>query len=355
MPGLLVVLFLGLLSVFFLGLFLACPLQAEPPYRIIQVEPENKGQFFKTTITFDQAIDSLQFEHHLGKNAAGQDLLFFDFSDSIQMPVTQETPVAKNPWAEKIIQAQYQSDPKIVRLVFYLYSPLDYQVEKRDSQIVVNIGPAKEVEIKSAPVAEALTVSASSLFSVSKADSPGEQAPAPVFVPPVTKEVNPREYKIGPEDLLLVNVYDEPDLCREVRVSADGEINYPLIGRVKIAGLTVSQVEDKLTKLLSAEYLVNPHVTVLVKEFSQVYVTGQVTKPGAYVLKNNLTVLEVITLAGGFTKIADPNGTKILRLDAQGKQQVIQVKVNDITGQGDQTKDVLLLPGDIIVVPESFF
>ncbi len=162
------------------------------------------------------------------------------------------------------------------------------------------------------------------------------------------------EYIIGPEDVLVITVYGEPELKRTVRVASNGDISFPLLGQVKVSGLTVSKIENKLTRLLGKDYLVNPQVTVFIQKYSTISILGAVKKPGSYPLRGKLTVLEAISLAGGFTKIAKPNGTKILRVE-KGKQKTIKVKITDITKKGDKSKDIPLKPGDIVVVPESFF
>src|SRR4051812_42637258 len=97
-------------------------------------------------------------------------------------------------------------------------------------------------------------------------------APAEVF----------QSYKVGIGDLLRVEVYDEEDLTREVRVLTDGTLSLPLIGTIHAAGLTISELESTVTRLLAEKYLVNPQVTVFVKEFSNIYIFGEVRKPGSF-------------------------------------------------------------------------
>ena len=166
------------------------------------------------------------------------------------------------------------------------------------------------------------------------------------------------DYCIGPEDVLEISVYDEPDLTRTVRVNPDGAFSYPLLGRVEVAGLSVSRIENKIIKLLDEGYLVNPQVSVFVKQYrsKKVFILGCVEKPGEYDLKGEkvITIVQAISMAGGFTKIASPDKTRIIRID-NNKKKVIQVKISDITHKGDKSKDVVLKPMDIVFVPESFF
>lgn len=164
-----------------------------------------------------------------------------------------------------------------------------------------------------------------------------------------------REYRLGSDDLLIIKVYREEELDRRIRVSSDGNISFPLLGKVKAEGLTVSELEDKLTEGLR-KYLKKPQVTVSIDEYSTITVTGQVEKPDAYELRGELTVLEAIGLAGGFTKIAARNDVKVIRIE-NGERKTIRVKIADISKKGDKAKDkdVSLKRGDVVFVPESLF
>jgi len=166
------------------------------------------------------------------------------------------------------------------------------------------------------------------------------------------------EYKLDTGDILLITVYEQPDLTAKVMVNTEGDITLPLLGEVNVKGLSVSQVQKKITELLEKDYLVNPQVNVLIERYTpkKVFVMGFVNRPGEYELFKDrpTTLLEAITMAGGFKEGAAPNGTKILRIE-DGKEMTINVKVNDITVKGEKDKDPFLKPGDIIVVPESFF
>lgn len=163
-------------------------------------------------------------------------------------------------------------------------------------------------------------------------------------------------YRIAAQDVLDISVYGEPDLTRTVRVSADGKINYPLVGEVEVAGLETSKAEARLRDLLDAK-VVNPYVTVEVKEqhSRRVSILGEVVKPGAYDIPTNapLTVVEAIALAGGFTKYAAGNKTRVVRNGPAGRETII-VPVNDVT-RGAKDKDLVLQPEDVVSVPQSMF
>lgn len=166
------------------------------------------------------------------------------------------------------------------------------------------------------------------------------------------------EYKVDAGDILTITVYEQSDLTTKARVSVEGEISFPLLGRVEVKGLSVKEIAETIRVLLEKDYLVNPQVSVFIEEYraKKVFVMGFVNRPGEYELFKDrpTTVLEAITMAGGFKEGAAHNGTKVIRKE-DGKEVTIPVKVSDIMNKGAKDKDVPVLPGDIIVVPESFF
>ena len=257
------------------------------------------------------------------------------------------------------------------------------------------------------------------------------------------------DYKVGGYDVLNITVYEEKDLSREaVRVSGDGYISFPLIGRIMVNNLTTSEIEKLIsTKLAEQEYLLDAHVSVLVTGYNSkrflvlgaaktpgsyslearervldaisraggvnlddagkkgmiirtenintprerkivididlqgllkgedqisnifmmdkdvlfipkaeyFYIIGQVKNPGSYpITGREITLVEAISTAGGFTDIAARNKTRIIRVE-KGVEKIIQVQVDAITDAGKKIQDVLIQPNDIIVVPESFF
>ncbi|MBF0331912.1 MAG: polysaccharide biosynthesis/export family protein [Candidatus Omnitrophica bacterium] len=166
------------------------------------------------------------------------------------------------------------------------------------------------------------------------------------------------EYLIGPENSLQIDVYygKGEKISQKVRVSSKGMINYPLVGEVEATGLTVSGLQDKLTSLLSKDYLVNPQVTIYIEEYSTVSVMGEVKKPGAYPIKGQLSIVELISLAEGFTKIASPNKVKVIRTNPDGSKDEKLIRVYDLMNkEGSGTENIILRSGDVVVVPESLF
>ena len=164
------------------------------------------------------------------------------------------------------------------------------------------------------------------------------------------------EYKIGPENLLQIDVYYGKDekISLKLRVSTRGIINFPLVGEVKADGLTAAGLQDKLTELLEKDYLVNPQVTVYIEEYSTVSIMGEINKPGVYPIKGQLTVVELISMAEGFTKIANQNKVKVIHTKPDGSKEEMLVRVYDSMNKNGQD-NVILRSGDVVVVPESIF
>jgi polysaccharide export outer membrane protein len=159
---------------------------------------------------------------------------------------------------------------------------------------------------------------------------------------------------LGIGDLMEVRVYQETDLSGAFKVSPEGSIDFPLCGRVSVMGLTSQKAADAITGCLKNGFLKNPQVTVLVREFSskKVFVLGEIAKPGTFPYEENMSILQAVLLAGGFTKTSSKNGTSVTRL-VNGQETRVRVPVADIE-QGRE-KNFPLQPGDIIFVPESFF
>lgn len=159
---------------------------------------------------------------------------------------------------------------------------------------------------------------------------------------------------MGPGDVFEVKVYDEKDLSGVYRVSSTGTINFPLVGKLRVEGLTSSSLADLIQKKLAERYLRNPQVSILVKEYNskKVSVFGQVNKPGTFPYEEGMTVIQAISMAGGFSKLAAKNDTNVTRL-VSGEERKYPVPVEAIA-EG-KARNFLLKPGDIIYVPESIW
>ena len=164
-------------------------------------------------------------------------------------------------------------------------------------------------------------------------------------------------YKLQPGDLINIQVFREESMERTLRINGNGTITFPLVGVVKVAGLSQQEAENRLAEKLRA-YLRDPQVSMLVKEYGNktVYVLGQVHKPAAIQIppEKPLTVLEAITSVGGFTEVANTSKVRVLRME-NGKQHAIDVDVTQITKQGNKSMDITLNPGDVVFVPQSMF
>jgi protein involved in polysaccharide export with SLBB domain len=158
---------------------------------------------------------------------------------------------------------------------------------------------------------------------------------------------------LGSGDVLEVRVYGESDLSGAFRVSPDGTIDYPFCGRVRAAGLSAGGLVDRLTECLRRGYLKSPQVTVFLKEYNskKVFVFGEVQKPGTFPFEDRMSVIQAVTLAGGFTKTAAKNSVIVTRV-IDNDERKIKVPVENI-GEGRE-KNFALQPGDIVYVPESF-
>jgi polysaccharide biosynthesis/export protein len=174
-------------------------------------------------------------------------------------------------------------------------------------------------------------------------------------------EVSRRErYLIDINDVLNIMVFKEPELSMTIRVSDEGILSYPLIGDIEVKSLTTQEVEKILETRLKNGYLKAPKVTVrldieLMGQYGEkeVFVLGEVKNPGAIqILGKYLTVLESITKAGGFAEFAAPNRTKVIRVQ-DGIEKTIKVDLNKVK-KGDKSLDIILKPGDVIVVPETY-
>jgi polysaccharide biosynthesis/export protein len=174
----------------------------------------------------------------------------------------------------------------------------------------------------------------------------------------VLDEVNgsSTEFLIGPEDVLDVVVWRNQDLSRTVVVRPDGMISIPLIGDVEATGVTANQLAERLAARLK-EVKESPSVTVSVKEVNSynVYVLGEVNKPGKYQLKSHTTVLQAIAMAGGFTLYASKNKMQVVRnrVNGDGRPQEIRIpaRYDDLVSGKGELGNFILKAADIVVVP----
>jgi len=158
------------------------------------------------------------------------------------------------------------------------------------------------------------------------------------------------EFRLGPDDVLEVSVYQEKELSTTVPVRPDGKISIPLIGELPASGKTATELQKEIAQKY-AQYITEPAVTVVVKEVNspKVSVLGEVKNPGVYKIKNRATVLDVIAMAGGWTDYAKKTKVTLIRPEPSGEQKLFNINLED-EFKGRRTGPVYIFPYDTIKV-----
>jgi len=180
----------------------------------------------------------------------------------------------------------------------------------------------------------------------------------------ITRAQEP-DYIVGSQDVLTITVYDQADLSGKFKVEADGNFTFPLVGRIKAAGIKLHDIENDLKTRLADGYIKNPQVTVAVETFQsqRIFILGEVRQPGPYVLTGDMTVIEALARAGSVTPSAadeilivrPPPGRgagPVLPDQAGNDVTVIRINIRDLQ-EGNLSKNVLLKDGDTVVVPKA--
>ena len=169
-----------------------------------------------------------------------------------------------------------------------------------------------------------------------------------------TAEVQNLATTLGAGDVLEVRVYREPEISGIYQVGSEGDVVFPLCQRVEVAGLTANVASDRFRACLANGFMRDPQVTVVVKEYNskKVFVFGEVQKPGTFTFQDGMSIVQAVTLAGGFTRSAAQNSTSVTRR-VKGQETKLKVKVQDIAL--GKAPNFTLEPGDIVFVPESLF
>ena len=167
-----------------------------------------------------------------------------------------------------------------------------------------------------------------------------------------SQEKQSLEYRIGPQDLLEINVFGLDEMNKTVRVSEDGNITLPLLGEIGVQDLTKSELEQKLTRLLEEKYLQNPQITIFIKEYQskRVSILGAVSQPGRYEILGRQTLLHMIAQAGGMTEQAGDE-IIVVRENEDGTSRSISIPIDDLILKGDSSLNIPLEPGDIVNIP----
>jgi polysaccharide export outer membrane protein len=158
-------------------------------------------------------------------------------------------------------------------------------------------------------------------------------------------------YVIGPEDGLDINVWKEPDVSRAVPVRPDGKISLPLLNDIQAAGLTPMQLQEVITQGLK-KFITGPQVTVIVTQINsrRIYVMGEIARPGAFPMLPNMTILQALSTAGGFSQYAKLGAIYLLRSE-DGRQVTYPFNYKEVIRGRRPEQNIALKPGDTIVVP----
>jgi len=190
------------------------------------------------------------------------------------------------------------------------------------------------------------------LFGVTIGCAATNESPVPEIKP---SEPAVKSHLLAPSDVVEVKVYRQPDLETRTRLAADGTVTLPLLGSVKLSGLTVEEARGAVRDLLAKDYLVNPQVTVTIVEYAKSLCTilGEVQRPGAYEVppEQSLNLLQAIAMAGGLTRLGAPGKVIVQRIE-QGQKKVYRLDTN-ATGADDKGARFEILPGDMINVGEK--
>jgi len=159
------------------------------------------------------------------------------------------------------------------------------------------------------------------------------------------------QYIIGAEDVLYIHVWKEEALSKTISVRIDGKISLPLVDEIQAAGLTPLQLREVLIQRFN-EFVDAPNVSVMVMEANsfKVFITGQIKNPGVFRLRNETTILQLISMAGGFTEWANPKEIVVIR-KGKGSERRMSVNYNKIISGKDLNSNIILKSGDTIIIP----
>lgn len=152
-----------------------------------------------------------------------------------------------------------------------------------------------------------------------------------------------RKYQLGSGDKIYITVFGHDDLSGEFDIDGTGNVSFPLVGNIQMGGLTIEKAEVAIRNALKPDYLIDPRVSVQVLNYRPFYILGEVKTPGSYPYVNGMTVMQAVALAGGYTYRARENNVLILRTGPEGQTEQ------------PAKETTVVLPGDIVKVPERFF
>ena len=213
--------------------------------------------------------------------------------------------------------------------------------------------------MQNAPAARLLAaIALAGLTLAGCAASTDRQLPPASFVS--MQEGPGEEYIIGPLDELTIHVWRNDELGAKVQVRPDGRITTPLVADMPAVGKTPTMLAEDIRLQLS-QYIAEPLVTVIVNEFAgtfsqQIRIVGATEKPASIPYRANMTILDAMIAVGGLSEFAAGNSAKLIRFDKQiGRQREYGLRLHDLLKEGDSKANVMLQPGDVIIIPESMF
>jgi polysaccharide biosynthesis/export protein len=182
---------------------------------------------------------------------------------------------------------------------------------------------------------------------------------APASLPPGPTASAEGAYLIGPSDQLAINVWHQPELSSQPIVRPDGKISMPLVEDMPAAGRTPTELSNAIAASLK-EYVQDPKVTVIVTNFvgpfnRQIRVIGEAAKPQAIAYRHNMTILDVMIQVGGLTEFASGNRAILTRTTEGGDHERYRLRLYDLLNNGDIAANAVVMPGDVIVIPQSYF
>lgn len=204
----------------------------------------------------------------------------------------------------------------------------------------------------------ALILSLSFVFVLLTGCSTSPSLPSATIQKSYTTSIEDYDYLIGPNDNLRIFVWRHPDLSGTFTVRPDGKVTTALVEDIEVTGRSTSMLARELEKELG-KYINNPRVTVTVTRFNgpfseQVRVIGEAKNPQSINYSENMTLLDLMIISGGLTDFADGNRAKLVR-NVNGAQRVFNIYIDDLIRDGEIEKNVDILPGDIVIIPEAWF
>jgi polysaccharide export outer membrane protein len=183
-------------------------------------------------------------------------------------------------------------------------------------------------------------------------DAPSGPSASSALASPAGAALVPPDYRLGPEDVVEISVWREDTLKGQYLVRPDGYISFPLAGEVLAEGRLASEIRDDVLDKLK-KYLSDPVVSVTVVRIAaqKVYVIGRVNKPGEYVSGRYIDIMQALSMAGGLTPFAAANDIRVMRKAPGGRQEVIPFRYNDVVKGRNLEQNIILKPGDVVVVP----